>query len=52
MNGVLLSGPRSRQEAASRARLPFSTCRRRLSKALTKAAELRRDRELYGTAAR
>ncbi|WP_164494469.1 hypothetical protein OG322_04750 [Streptomyces sp. NBC_01260] len=49
---MLLSGPRSRQAAASRARLPFSTYRRRLSAALTKAAELLRDRELYGTAAR
>ncbi|MFD5191932.1 hypothetical protein ACFWMU_28005 [Streptomyces sp. NPDC058357] len=47
-----LSGPRSQQAAASRARLSFSTYRRRLSAALTKAAELLRDRELYGTAAR
>ncbi|MGW7572951.1 AAA family ATPase [Streptomyces sp. NPDC054765] len=43
-----LSGPRSQQAAASRASLSFSTYRRRLSAALTRAAELLRERELYG----
>ncbi|WP_369202186.1 hypothetical protein [Streptomyces sp. PU-14G] len=43
-----VSGPRSQQAAASRAALSFSTYRRRLSTALTKAAELLRERELYG----
>lgn len=43
-----LGGPRSQQAAASRAALSFSTYRRRLSTALTKAAELLRERELYG----
>ncbi|MFE7185513.1 AAA family ATPase [Streptomyces erythrochromogenes] len=43
-----LGGPRSQQAAASRVAMSFSTYRRRLSTALTKAAELLRDRELYG----
>jgi hypothetical protein len=43
-----LSGPRSQQAAASRLGLSFSTYRRRLSAALTKAAELLRERDLYG----
>ncbi|MFH8981699.1 hypothetical protein [Streptomyces varsoviensis] len=47
-----LSGPRSQQAAASRAALSFSTYRRRLSAALTRAAELLRERELYGSVPR
>lgn len=47
-----LCGPRSQQAAASRLGLSFSTYRRRLSVALTKAAELLRERDLYGDAAR
>ncbi|MEV0276663.1 hypothetical protein AB0I22_09825 [Streptomyces sp. NPDC050610] len=47
-----LSGPRSQQAAASRAALSFSTYRRRLSAALTRAAELLRERELYGSVTR
>ncbi|MEW2519459.1 hypothetical protein [Actinacidiphila alni] len=43
-----LSGPRSQQAAASRAGLSFSTYRRRLSTALTTAAEVLRERERYG----
>lgn len=43
-----LSGPRSQQAAASRAALSFGTYRRRLSTALTSAAELLREREFYG----
>ncbi|MCK1797060.1 hypothetical protein MTQ01_13740 [Streptomyces sp. XM4193] len=43
-----LSGPRSQQAAASRAGLSFGTYRRRLSSALTRAAELLREREFYG----
>ncbi|MDH6565103.1 hypothetical protein M2160_000124 [Streptomyces sp. SAI-117] len=45
-----LSGPRSQQAAANRAALSFSTYRRRLSAALVTAAELLRERELYGPA--
>ncbi|MEK8146504.1 hypothetical protein NKH18_50390 [Streptomyces sp. M10(2022)] len=44
-----LSGPRSQQAAASRTALSYSTYRRRLSSALTRAAELLRERELYGS---
>lgn len=47
-----LGGPRSQQAAASRAALSFSTYRRRLSTALTKAAELLWERELYGAVPR
>ncbi|MFI9809524.1 hypothetical protein ACIHEJ_35195 [Streptomyces sp. NPDC052301] len=47
-----LGGPRSQQAAASRAALSFSTYRRRLSAALTQAAELLRERELYGAVPR
>ncbi|MER6257405.1 ATP-binding protein [Streptomyces sp. NPDC001584] len=47
-----LGGPRSQQAAASRAAMSFSTYRRRLSTALTKAAELLRERELYGSVPR
>jgi hypothetical protein len=47
-----LGGPRSQQAAASRAALSFSTYRRRLSTALTKAAELLQERELYGSVRR
>ncbi|MFJ4411310.1 hypothetical protein [Streptomyces sp. NPDC088910] len=47
-----LSGPRSQQAAASRAGLSFSTYRRRLSTALATAAEVLRERELYGSASR
>lgn len=47
-----LSGPRSQQAAASRAALSFSTYRRRLSTALMTAAELLRERELYGPVSR
>ncbi|MEV0262797.1 hypothetical protein AB0I49_15850 [Streptomyces sp. NPDC050617] len=47
-----LSGPRSQQAAASRAALSFSTYRRRLAAALTRAAELLRERELYGSVTR
>lgn len=47
-----LNGPRSQQAAASRASLSFSTYRRRLSAALTRAAELLRERELYGSVPR
>lgn len=47
-----LSGPRSQQAAASRAALSFSTYRRRLSTALTTAAQLLRERELYGSVLR
>ncbi|MEU1299260.1 hypothetical protein [Streptomyces shenzhenensis] len=43
-----LSGPRSQQAAANRAALSFSTYRRRLSASLETAAELLRERELYG----
>ncbi|MEV1082684.1 ATP-binding protein [Streptomyces sp. NPDC050211] len=43
-----LNGPRSQQAAANRAALSFSTYRRRLSASLLKAAELLRERELYG----
>lgn len=43
-----LSGPRSQQAAANRAALSFSTYRRRLSASLVTAAELLRERELYG----
>lgn len=43
-----LTGPRSQQAAAHRAALSFSTYRRRLSSALTQAAELLRERALYG----
>jgi hypothetical protein len=47
-----LGGPRSQQAAASRAGLSFSTYRRRLSTALAAAAELLRERELYGSVSR
>ncbi|RDD84633.1 ATP-binding protein [Streptomyces parvulus] len=43
-----LNGPRSQQAAARRAALSFSTYRRRLSASLETAAELLRERELYG----
>ncbi|MER8118466.1 hypothetical protein [Streptomyces sp. NPDC094031] len=47
-----LSGPRSQRAAASHARLSFSTYRRRLAEALAKAAELLRERQLYGVEVR